>query len=114
MVNYGQVEEIGDVDGASRDPFVADAIANERDLSLTLNQMRNFKKVDFFDTISLDSYESLLLICVYGVLQIKEEDDVKDDLKLRRKETRRKKRSRKVCFQAYSYSVFLFQQCHSF
>ncbi|KAL1542519.1 DNA helicase [Salvia divinorum] len=65
-----EVEEIGDVDGASRDPFVADAIANERDLSLTLNQMRNFKK-------------------------IKEEDDVKDDLKLRRKETRRKKRSRK-------------------
>ncbi|XP_042016486.1 protein CHROMATIN REMODELING 20-like, partial [Salvia splendens] len=65
-----EVEEIGDVDGASRDPFVVEAIANERDLSLTLNQIRNFKK-------------------------IKEEDDVKDDLKLCRKETMRKKRSRK-------------------
>lgn len=42
-----QVEEIDDIDGTSSDPFVADAIANERDLSLTEEQKRNFKKVDW-------------------------------------------------------------------
>lgn len=52
------MEEIGDVDGASRDPFVADAIANERDLSLTLKQMRNFKKVSF-STPSLRIHKNL-------------------------------------------------------
>lgn len=38
------MEEIDDV-GTSRNPFVADAIANERDLSLTEEQRRNFRKV---------------------------------------------------------------------
>ncbi|KAL3616093.1 hypothetical protein CASFOL_040387 [Castilleja foliolosa] len=39
------VEEIDDVDGTSSDPFVADAIANEGDLSLTEEQKKNFRKV---------------------------------------------------------------------
>ncbi|KAL2461262.1 Protein CHROMATIN REMODELING 20 [Abeliophyllum distichum] len=38
------VEEIDDVDGSSSDPFVADAVANERDLNLTGEQKRNFRK----------------------------------------------------------------------
>ncbi|KAK6144887.1 hypothetical protein DH2020_021707 [Rehmannia glutinosa] len=65
-----EVEEIDDVDGISSNPFVADAIANEKSLSLTEEQKRNFRKV-------------------------KEEDDANDDLKLhiRMKRRRRKMRS---------------------
>lgn len=39
------MEEIDDIDGNSSDPFVADAIANERELDLSEEQKRNFKKV---------------------------------------------------------------------
>lgn len=46
-IAHSQVEEIDDVDGMSYDPFIADAIANEGDLSLTEEQKRNFKKVSF-------------------------------------------------------------------
>ncbi|KAK6144897.1 hypothetical protein DH2020_021717 [Rehmannia glutinosa] len=65
-----EVEEIDDVDGTSSNPFVADAIANEKSLSLTEEQKRNFRKV-------------------------KEEDDANDDLKLhiRMKRRRRKMQS---------------------
>ncbi|KAL3635587.1 hypothetical protein CASFOL_020134 [Castilleja foliolosa] len=41
---HEQVEDIDDVDGTSSDPFVAGAIANEGDLSLTKEQKKNFKK----------------------------------------------------------------------
>ncbi|KAK4403828.1 protein CHROMATIN REMODELING 20 [Sesamum angolense] len=70
------VEEIDDVDGTSSDPFVADAIANERDLSLTEEQKRNFRKV-------------------------KEEDDATDDLKLhiRMKPWRHRKRCKEDSLQ---------------
>ncbi|XP_057784554.1 LOW QUALITY PROTEIN: protein CHROMATIN REMODELING 20-like [Salvia miltiorrhiza] len=66
-----EVEEIDDVDAASSDPFVADAISNERDLCLTEEQKRNLRK-------------------------IKEEDDAKDDLKLHNhlKEMRRRRQNR--------------------
>lgn len=40
-----QVEEIEDVDGSSSDPFVADAIANEKELVLSEAQRKKFKKV---------------------------------------------------------------------
>ena len=39
------MEEISDVEDNSIDPFIADAIANEGDLSLTEEQKRNFRKV---------------------------------------------------------------------
>ena len=39
------MEEIDDVDGNSMDPFIAAAIANERELDLSYEQMRQFKKV---------------------------------------------------------------------
>ncbi|XP_073293356.1 protein CHROMATIN REMODELING 20 isoform X2 [Primulina huaijiensis] len=67
-----EVEEIDDVDGTSSDPFVADAVANERDLNLTEEQKRNFRKV-------------------------KEEDDVNTDLQLhiRLKRRRLRKQSKK-------------------
>jgi len=39
------VEEIDDVDGNSMDPFIAAAIANERELDLSDEQRRQFKKV---------------------------------------------------------------------
>ncbi|CAI9759256.1 unnamed protein product [Fraxinus pennsylvanica] len=42
-----EVEEIDDVDGSSSDPFVADVVANERDLNLTEEQKRSFRKVSF-------------------------------------------------------------------
>ncbi|KAK4436059.1 protein CHROMATIN REMODELING 20 [Sesamum alatum] len=64
-----EVEEIDDVDGTSSDPFVADAIANERDLSLTEEQKRNFRKV-------------------------KEEDDANDELKLQIRMKRWRHRNR--------------------
>lgn len=50
LVPHGQVEEIDDVDGTSDDPFVADAIANEGDLSLTEEQKKNFRKVSSIST----------------------------------------------------------------
>ncbi|KZV39240.1 protein CHROMATIN REMODELING 20 [Dorcoceras hygrometricum] len=67
-----EVEEIDDVDGMSSDPFVADAVANERDLRLTEEQKRNFRKV-------------------------KEEDDANTDLELhiRLKRRRLRKQSKK-------------------
>ena len=39
------MEEIDDVDGNSTDPFIAAAIANERELDLSDEQRRQFKKV---------------------------------------------------------------------
>ncbi|KAF8401989.1 hypothetical protein HHK36_012940 [Tetracentron sinense] len=39
-----EVEEIDDIDGNSSDPFVADAIANERELDLSEEQKKNFRK----------------------------------------------------------------------
>lgn len=39
------MEEIDDVDGNSTDPFVAAAVANERELELSEQQNRHFKKV---------------------------------------------------------------------
>ncbi|XP_049389704.1 protein CHROMATIN REMODELING 20 [Solanum stenotomum] len=66
-----EVEEIDDIEDSSGDPFVADAIANERELNLSEEQKRKFKKV-------------------------KEEDDLKIDLKLRRclKQRRHKNRQK--------------------
>ncbi|WMV25769.1 hypothetical protein MTR67_019154 [Solanum verrucosum] len=68
-----EVEEIDDIEDSSGDPFVADAIANERELNLSEEQKRKFKKV-------------------------KEEDDLKIDLKLRRclKQRRHKNRQKLV------------------
>ncbi|XP_019054212.1 PREDICTED: protein CHROMATIN REMODELING 20 isoform X2 [Nelumbo nucifera] len=40
-----EVEEIDDIDGNCSDPFYADAIANERELDLSEEQKKNFKKV---------------------------------------------------------------------
>ncbi|GER51313.1 DNA repair and recombination protein RAD54 [Striga asiatica] len=66
-----EVEEIDDIDCTSSDPFVADAIANEGDLNLTEEQMKNFRKV-------------------------KEEEDLNADRKLqmRLKQRRRRKKSK--------------------
>jgi hypothetical protein len=40
-----QVEEIEDIDGNSTDPFVAKAIANEKELVLSEEQRKNYRKV---------------------------------------------------------------------
>lgn len=39
------MEEIEDVDGSSDNPLVADAIENERELILSEDQRKNFRKV---------------------------------------------------------------------
>lgn len=39
------MEEIDDIDGNSSDPFVAAAIANERELDLSEEQKKNYRKV---------------------------------------------------------------------
>ena len=45
VVLFYQVEEIDDVDGSSCDPFVAAAIENEKELDLSEEQKKNFRKV---------------------------------------------------------------------
>lgn len=40
-----QVEEIDDIDDDPSDPFVADAIANEKELDLSEEQRKKYKKV---------------------------------------------------------------------
>lgn len=40
-----QVEEIDDIDGSSGDPFIVAAIANEKELLLSEEQKRNYRKV---------------------------------------------------------------------
>ena len=40
-----QVEEIDDIDGDSTDPFVAAAVAHEKELALSEEQKQNYKKV---------------------------------------------------------------------
>ncbi|XP_020224982.1 protein CHROMATIN REMODELING 20 isoform X1 [Cajanus cajan] len=49
-----EVEEIDDVDGNSMDPFIAAAIANERELDLSEEQRRKFKKVKEEDDAVVD------------------------------------------------------------
>ncbi|KAL2950131.1 hypothetical protein AAZX31_20G213300 [Glycine max] len=49
-----EVEEIDDVDGNSTDPFIAAAIANERELDLSDEQRRQFKKVKEEDDAIVD------------------------------------------------------------
>ncbi|MCD7462186.1 hypothetical protein HAX54_047949 [Datura stramonium] len=66
---FSKVEEIDDIEDSSVDPFVADAIANERALNLSEEQKRKFKKV-------------------------KEEDDLKTDLKLQRRLKQRRHKNR--------------------
>ena len=46
------MEEIDDVDGNSTDPFIAAAIANERELDLSEEQRRQFKQVCHYYIIS--------------------------------------------------------------
>ncbi|GAY43290.1 hypothetical protein CUMW_073330 [Citrus unshiu] len=50
----GSVEEIEDVDGNSDDPFVADAIANEKELALSEEQRKKFRKVKEEDDANMD------------------------------------------------------------
>ncbi|XP_030511569.1 protein CHROMATIN REMODELING 20 isoform X2 [Rhodamnia argentea] len=49
-----EVEEIADIDGSSSDPFVVDAIANERELVLSEEQKQNFRKVKEEEDADLD------------------------------------------------------------
>ena len=39
------MEEIDDIDGSSTDPFVAAAVANEKELALSEEQKKNYRKV---------------------------------------------------------------------
>ncbi|KAK8963018.1 DNA repair and recombination protein RAD54 [Platanthera guangdongensis] len=48
-----EVEEIGEIDFDSRDPFYSDAIANEKEIDLTEVQKRNFRKVREEDDVNL-------------------------------------------------------------
>ncbi|KAK9673254.1 hypothetical protein RND81_12G156000 [Saponaria officinalis] len=49
-----EVEEIDDIDDDSSDPFVADAIANEKELELSEVQRKNYRKVKEEDDLSID------------------------------------------------------------
>ncbi|XP_059628567.1 protein CHROMATIN REMODELING 20 isoform X2 [Cornus florida] len=56
-----EVEEIDDIDGNPSDPFVADAIANEKELDLSEEQKRNFRKVKEEDDANIDQKLQLRL-----------------------------------------------------
>ncbi|GMY20566.1 protein CHROMATIN REMODELING 20, partial [Fagus crenata] len=49
-----EVEEIDDIDGNINDPFVAAAIANEKELDLSEEQKNNFRKVKEEDDANID------------------------------------------------------------
>ncbi|XP_062144100.1 protein CHROMATIN REMODELING 20 isoform X4 [Alnus glutinosa] len=49
-----EVEEIDDIDGNSNDPFVAAAIQNEKELDLSEEQKKNFRKVKEEDDAHID------------------------------------------------------------
>nr|XP_011466019.1 PREDICTED: protein CHROMATIN REMODELING 20 [Fragaria vesca subsp. vesca]XP_011466020.1 PREDICTED: protein CHROMATIN REMODELING 20 [Fragaria vesca subsp. vesca] len=49
-----EVEEIDDIDGNSSDPFVAAAVANERELNLSEEQKGNYRKVKEEDDANID------------------------------------------------------------
>ncbi|XWS58430.1 hypothetical protein CRYUN_Cryun08bG0033000 [Craigia yunnanensis] len=49
-----EVEEIEDIDDSSANPLVADAIKNERDLILSEEQRKNFRKVKEEDDANID------------------------------------------------------------
>ncbi|EPS71964.1 hypothetical protein M569_02794, partial [Genlisea aurea] len=54
FVGVDEVEEIDDLDGTSSDPFIADAIENEKNLDLTEEQKKNFRKVKEEDDANVD------------------------------------------------------------
>ncbi|KAJ8441166.1 hypothetical protein Cgig2_024895 [Carnegiea gigantea] len=56
-----QVEEIDEVDDDASDPFIADAIANERELVLSEAQRKNYKKVREEDDVRVDRKRHLRL-----------------------------------------------------
>ncbi|GMI65154.1 hypothetical protein like AT1G08600 [Hibiscus trionum] len=49
-----EVEEIEDIDGSSDNPLVADAIENEKELILSEEQRKNFRKVKEEDDVNID------------------------------------------------------------
>ncbi|CAK7341191.1 unnamed protein product [Dovyalis caffra] len=61
IVNLFQVEEIEDIDGNSTDPFVAQAIANEKELVLSEEQRKNYRKVKEEDDAKIDQKLQLRL-----------------------------------------------------
>lgn len=50
---FGKVEEIEDIDGNSDNPLIADAIENEKDLLLSEEQKKIFRKVSQFCLVKL-------------------------------------------------------------
>ncbi|KAI4303028.1 hypothetical protein MLD38_038709 [Melastoma candidum] len=56
-----EVEEIDDIDGNPSDPLVADAIAHERELVLSEEQRKNFRKIKEEDDAILDKKLQLRL-----------------------------------------------------
>ncbi|EXB93143.1 Transcriptional regulator ATRX-like protein [Morus notabilis] len=76
-----EVEEIDDIDGDSTDPFVAAAVANEKELALSEEQNKNYRKV-------------------------KEEDDANFDRKLQKHLKRRRyRKSRKQGFSRKDFGL---------
>ncbi|XP_047316242.1 protein CHROMATIN REMODELING 20 [Impatiens glandulifera] len=56
-----EVEEIGDIEGDSNDPFMEDAVANEREPVLTEEQKKKFRKVKEEDDANFDKKLQLRL-----------------------------------------------------
>ncbi|THG10502.1 hypothetical protein TEA_012530 [Camellia sinensis var. sinensis] len=95
VLSYGPwvVEEIDDIDGDSSDPFVADAIANEREAE------KNFRKpIQFNSAIASGSIASSVMQDKLKLHQagnkVKEEDDANIDRKLQLRLKRRRHRNR--------------------
>lgn len=59
------MEEIDDIDGDSTDPFVAAAVANEKELALSEEQKKNYKKVRQFFLLLVGSSLDLVTIFIF-------------------------------------------------
>lgn len=59
------MEEIDDIDGDSTDPFVAAAVANEKEVALSEEQKKNYKKVRQFFLLLVGSSLDLVTIFIF-------------------------------------------------
>ncbi|KAG0475030.1 hypothetical protein HPP92_014716 [Vanilla planifolia] len=86
-----EVEEIGEIELDSRDPFYSDAVANEKEIDLTAEQKKNFRKV-------------------------REEDDIKLSKKLQQHLKQKRRKSKKgmaLINRDSSVDVFSNECCHA-
>ncbi|XP_024988979.1 protein CHROMATIN REMODELING 20 isoform X4 [Cynara cardunculus var. scolymus] len=95
-----EVEEIDDIEGSLNDPFVADAIVTERELYLSEDHKKNFRKVKEEDDVNIDRKLLFRLnqkrqrkkLKQEGIREA-EENDISDDIEYQTSNTEHKSSS---------------------